>query len=184
MKTIMTTLEGIVIIEHDVFLDERGWFMETYSKPKMRDLGIDVEFVQDNHSYSERAGTIRGLHYQKAPMAQSKLVRCSSGSIWDVAVDIRRGSPTYGKWFGAELSEKNRRSMFITRGHAHGYITLEDNSEVHYKVDNVYDQRMERTIRFDDPVIGIDWGIEEPILSEKDRKAGFLEAQDNDFSYP
>lgn len=182
MKGYQTTLEGVLVIEHDRFVDQRGWFMETYSKSKMKELGIDLEFVQDNHSYSARKGTIRGLHFQKDPKAQSKLVRCARGAILDIAVDIRKGSTTYGRSFGAELTGENRRSMFIPRGFAHGYLTLEDNSEVYYKTDNDYDAQLERIIRYDDPEIGIEWSIMNPIMSEKDLKAEYLAALDNDFT--
>jgi len=183
MKVINTAIEGICIIEPQVFEDSRGWFMETYSKEKLAKQGIDADFIQDNHSFSANRGTIRGLHFQINPKAQAKLVRCTRGRILDVAVDIRKGSPTYKKWISVELSEENKRQLFISKGFAHGFVTLTDNVEIQYKVDEYYSPENDRSIRFDDPEINVDWGIENPILSEKDINAPLLKDSDSNFVY-
>lgn len=183
MKATGTRLDGVLIVEPTIFNDSRGWFMETYSIPKMAEIGIDVAFVQDNHSYSSVKNVIRGLHFQNSPKGQSKLVRCSHGSILDVAVDIRKGSLTYLEWVKIELSSVNKRQLFIPQGFAHGFLTLEDETEVQYKVDNVYSKEHDRSIRYDDPDIGIDWGVGEPIISDKDAKAPRLSESDNNFEY-
>ena len=174
MNVIETTLAGVLILEPKVFGDARGWFMESWSKKKMEDAGIFVDFVQDNHSFSAEKGTLRGLHYQLNPMAQAKLLRVSRGTIFDVAVDIRRGSPTYAKWVGIELSAENHRQLFIPRGFAHGFITLTDDVEVLYKADNLYAPEYDGNIRWDDPEIGIKWPIAPVVLSEKDAAAPAL----------
>jgi dTDP-4-dehydrorhamnose 3,5-epimerase len=181
MHCVDTELNGVKIIEPDVFADQRGWFFESYSAWKMDQLGISVIFVQDNHSYSERKGVIRGLHFQNEPMAQSKLVRCTHGSVMDCAVDIRIGSPDYRKWVSVELSSTNKKMLFIPKGFAHGFLTLEDDSEIQYKVDNFYSKEHDRSIRFDDPEIGIDWGVSEPLLSDKDAAAPLLSESDCNF---
>ncbi|MEG0594889.1 MAG: dTDP-4-dehydrorhamnose 3,5-epimerase, partial [Christensenella sp.] len=167
MKRIETGIDGLVVVEMDCFGDNRGWFMETYSKPKFEAMGITCEFVQDNQSYSAQKGTLRGLHFQTNPMAQSKLLRCTRGKILDVAVDIRKNSPTYKKWYAVELTAENKKQFFMPKGMAHGFVTLSDDVEVQYKVDAVYAPQCDRSIRFDDPEIGVDWGIANPILSEK-----------------
>jgi len=174
MNVIETTLAGVLILEPKVFGDARGWFMESWSKKKMEDAGIFVDFVQDNHSFSAEKGTLRGLHYQLNPMAQAKLLRVSRGTIFDVAVDIRRGSPTYAKWVGIELSAENHRQLFIPRGFAHGFITLTNDAEVLYKADNLYAPEYDGNIRWDDPEIGIKWPIAPVVLSEKDAAAPAL----------
>ena len=174
MKVIETALPGVVIIEPQVFGDARGWFMESWSAKKMEDVGIHVAFVQDNHSFSAQKGTLRGLHYQLNPMAQAKLLRASRGAIFDVAVDIRRGSPTYAQWVGVELSAENYRQLFIPRGFAHGFITLTDNVEVQYKADNLYAPDCDGNIRWDDPAIGVAWPLTPTVLSEKDAAAPLL----------
>lgn len=174
MKVIETTLAGVLILEPKVFGDARGWFMESWSKKKMEDAGIFVDFVQDNHSFSAEKGTLRGLHYQLNPMAQAKLLRVSRGTIFDVAVDIRRGSPTYAKWVGIELSAENHRQLFIPRGFAHGFVTLTNDVEVLYKADNLYAPEYDGNIRWDDPEIGIKWPIAPVVLSEKDAAAPAL----------
>lgn len=176
-------LPEIVIIEQTVFNDSRGWFCESYSKRSMKQHGIDVEFVQDNHSYSIKKGVIRGLHYQKPPFAQSKLVRCTRGRVFDVVVDIRHGSPNFAKWFGIVLSRENRKQLFIPKGFAHGFLTLEDDCEVQYKVDNFYSHQHDRSIKFDDPDIGIEWGLAEVVLSDKDMKAPRICEIDRDFTW-
>ncbi len=142
-----------------------------------------MEFVQDNHSYSERKGVIRGLHYQSPPFDQSKLVRCTRGSVLDVAVDIRHGSPKYAKWFGLVLSAENKKQLFIPKGFAHGFLTLEDDCEVQYKVDSFYSYEHDRNIRYDDPDIGVEWGTDEPSLSEKDARAPYLRDRQKDFTW-
>ena len=174
MNVIETALPGVVIIEPQVFGDARGWFMESWSAKKMEDVGIHVAFVQDNHSFSAQKGTLRGLHYQLNPMAQAKLLRASRGAIFDVAVDIRRGSPTYAQWVGVELSAENYRQLFIPRGFAHGFITLTDNVEVQYKADNLYAPDCDGNIRWDDPAIGVAWPLTPTVLSEKDAAAPLL----------
>ena len=177
MNVIETALEGVRILEPQVFGDARGWFMESWSKKKMEDAGITVDFVQDNHSFSAQKGTLRGLHYQLNPMAQAKLLRVSRGAIFDVAVDIRRGSPTYAKWVGVELTAENARQLFIPRGFAHGFITLTDDVEVQYKADNFYAPTCDGNIRWDDPEIGVAWPLAPVVLSEKDAKAPLLSAR-------
>lgn len=182
MNIIKTKVEDVLIIEPNIFGDHRGWFTETYSKAKFKEFGIDIEFVQDNHSMSAQKGTLRGLHFQTNPKAQTKLVRCTKGRILDVAVDLRKGSPTYKQWVSVELSEDNKKQLLIPKGFAHGFLTLTDNVEVQYKVDEYYAPECDRSIRFDDPEIGVDWGILDPILSEKDLKAPLLKDSDVDFS--
>ena len=163
-------IPDVIVVTPPRFGDARGYFSETYSKPKFAELGIACEFVQDNQSRSAAPGTLRGLHFQHGSAAQAKLVRCLRGSIYDVAVDIRRSSPTYGKWVAAEISEENGAQIFVPRGFAHAFLTLEPGTEVAYKVDNLYDAKLEAGIRWDDPDLAIDWPLPtpEPILSEKD----------------
>ena len=168
-------MESLILIETHRHTDERGFFAETYSFNKYVDLGVNVEFVQDNHSLSKDIGTLRGLHFQAPPNSQSKLVRCGRGSIFDVAVDIRKGSPTYGKWRGYSLSGDNGRQLYIPAGFAHGFITLEPYSEIVYKCSDYYAPESEGTILWNDPDIGINWpAVATPILSDKDASAPFL----------
>ena len=183
MKKINTSLPEVYIIEPQVFGDHRGWFMETWSEAKYRGLGIHKHFVQDNHSFSAQEGTLRGLHFQNNPMAQCKIVRCIAGAVMDVAVDIRKGSSYYLNWVAVELSAENKRQLFIPRGFAHAFLTITDNVEFVYKVDNLYSAECDRSIRFDDPSINIDWGISKPILSEKDLAAPLLADSDCNFVY-
>ena len=183
MNVVESELDGVYIVEPQVFGDNRGWFMETYSKLKLLKQGIDVTFVQDNHSFSEQKGTLRGLHFQNSPMAQTKLVRCTRGTILDVAVDIRKGSPNYRKWVAVELSEQNKRQLFISKGFAHAFLTLTGNVEVQYMVDEYYSKECDRSVRYDDPTIGVDWGDVNPILSNKDLSAPLLEDSDVGFCY-
>lgn len=184
MQVIKTELDGVLIVEPKVFGDNRGWFMETYSSEKLAPLGIAVDFVQDNHSFSAQKGTLRGLHFQMHPKAQSKLLCCTRGTILDVAVDIRKGSPNYTKWVAVELSAENKRQLFIPAGFAHGFVTLTDDVEVQYKVDQYYAPECDRSIRFDDPAIGVDWGVNDPVLSQKDLGAPLLKDSDCNFTYP
>lgn len=183
MKIIETKLQGVLLIEPEVFGDHRGWFSETYNKCIFQENNVDINFLQDNHSFSAQKGTLRGLHFQLNPKAQTKLIRCTKGSILDFAVDIRDGSPTYKQWISVELSEKNKKQLLVPKGFAHGFITVTDNVEVQYKVDEYYSRENDRGIRFDDPEIGIKWGIENPILSEKDLKAPLLKNSDCNFKY-
>ena len=178
MKKIKTTVEGVYIIESDCYGDHRGWFMETYNEAKFHEMGIDTVFIQDNMSYSAQKGTLRGLHYQRAPYSQAKLVRCTKGKVIDVAVDIRKGSPTYGKWVSCELSSENKRMFYLSKGMAHGFLTVTDNVEFQYKCDELYNKESEGGIRYDDPTIHVDWSSLlndiEPVLSEKDKNAPSL----------
>lgn len=168
VKVIPTVLSDVVIVDPDLFGDERGFFMESYHSEKFKALGVDVDFIQDNHSRSEQAGTLRGLHYQLAPYAQSKLVRVLTGAIYDVAVDIRPHSPTFGQWVGVLLTADNRRQLFIPQGFAHGFCTIVPHTEVSYKVDAYYSPSHDRGIRWDDPTLAIPWPTDRPLLSAKD----------------
>ena len=176
MKVTETKLKGVLIVEPQVFGDARGWFMETYSKKKTPQ--IDCDFVQDNQSFSAQKGTLRGIHFQKPPMAQAKLLRCTRGSIIDFAVDLRPDSETYKQWVGVELSEDNKKQLFIPHGLGHAFITLTDDVEVQYKADNYYSPEHEYSILWSDPDIGIDWGTDSPIVSEKDKMASLLKELD------
>ena len=183
MKVIETEIPGVLVIEPDVFGDHRGWFCETWNRQKLHDAGIDADFVQDNQSYTKAKGTLRGLHFQQNPMSQAKLVRVVRGAVLDVAVDLRKGSPTYLKHVGVELSAENKRQFFIPKGFAHGFLTLTDDVEFVYKVDAPYAPDCDRSVRFDDPEIGVDWSCEEPILSDKDKKAPLLRDSDCNFVF-
>lgn len=183
MKIIDTSIAEVKIIEPAVFGDNRGWFYESYSYEKLKELGIDTVFVQDNRSYSKEKGTLRGIHFQKTPYAQTKLICCTRGRILDVAIDLRKNSPTYLKWFSTELNEDNKRFLYIPKGFGHGFVTLSENVEVLYKVDEYYNAENDRSIRFDDEQMGIEWGIENPILSKKDSDAPLLQDSDVDFVY-
>lgn len=185
MNVETTSLEGVVILTPRRFGDERGFFAETYNARVLADHGIDVAFVQDNHSLSARVGTVRGLHFQTPPSAQAKLVRCGRGRLFDVAVDLRRGSPTYGQWTGAELSFENARQLFIPAGFAHGFVTREADTEIVYKCSDFYDRDAEGSIAWNDPAIGIEWDVEPgaAILSGKDAAAPLLDDFDTPFTY-
>ena len=183
MKKIETALPGVFILEPVVHGDHRGYFMETYSTKTLSDLGINNVFVQDNQSFTAQKGTLRGIHFQNDPMAQAKLVRVTRGAVLDVAVDLRKGSPTYKQWVTVELSAENKRMFFIPRGFGHGFVTLTDDVEFCYKVDNLYSKECDRGIRFNDPDIGVDWGIENPILSQKDTTSPMLCGSDCNFTY-
>jgi dTDP-4-dehydrorhamnose 3,5-epimerase len=172
MQFLPAGLAGVVIIEPKVFDDERGFFMETFHRQKFAAAGIDVEFVQDNHSRSRR-GVLRGLHYQLAH-PQGKLVRAVSGRIFDVAVDLRRGSPTFGSWYGCELTESNRRQIYIPAGFAHGFCVLSDSADVIYKCTALYHPDDERTLLWNDPPLGIQWPVADPVVSPKDARGRTL----------
>ena len=176
MKFTRTKIEDVVIIEPKVHGDERGYFVETFRQDLLEEfLGFSLNFCQDNESKSSR-GVLRGLHYQLQPFAQTKLVRVIKGKVLDVAVDIREGSPTFGEYVAVELSEENKKQLFVPRGFAHGFVVLEDDTIFAYKVDNYYSPECDRGIAFDDPSIGIDWGLpkEELKLSKKDQKQPLL----------
>ncbi len=182
VRIVPTPLDGVLVVEPRVFGDARGWFFESWSRAAMAEAGLDVDFVQDNHSFSAARGTLRGLHFQIGPAVQGKLVRCSRGSILDVAVDLRRGSPTYRRSTSVVLDARSHRQLWIPRGFAHGFLTLEPDCEVQYKADAPYAPAFERGVRFDDPELGIDWGgVAEPVLSDKDRAAPRLADSDCDF---
>ena len=174
MRFEKTKLEGVVIITPDVFGDHRGFFMESWSEHKMEEAGLHYNFVQDNHSMSSVKGTLRGIHFQKGDKAQAKLVRCVNGAVLDVAVDLRHESPTYKQWVAVELSAENKKQLMIPRGFGHGFVTLTDEVEFLYKADNYYAPEADGGIRWNDPEIGVDWGVENPILSAKDEKNPFL----------
>ncbi|MDE2398686.1 MAG: dTDP-4-dehydrorhamnose 3,5-epimerase [Burkholderiales bacterium] len=189
MRLAPTALPGVLTVEPAAFADDRGWFMETFNEPRwieaLAALGEPTprRFVQDNHSCS-RAGVLRGLHYQLAPRAQGKLVRVVQGAAWDVAVDIRRGSPHFGHWFGVELSAENRRQLWIPEGFAHGFVALQDETHFLYKTTDVWVRDNERAIRWDDPAIGIDWplpaGVATPLVNGKDAAAPLLSSAELD----
>jgi dTDP-4-dehydrorhamnose 3,5-epimerase len=166
-------IDGLVLIEPRVFYDDRGFFMESFKDSDFRQNGIDGPFAQDNHSLSKK-GVIRGLHYQLDPKAQGKLVRVIRGSVWDVAVDIRRDSPSYKKWLGFELSENNCLMLFIPPGFAHGFAAITDDVHLVYKCTTEYDQKLDAGIRWDDPELAVEWPIANPLVSEKDRVLPFL----------
>lgn len=174
MKFEKTKLAGVVIITPDVFGDHRGFFMESWSERKMEEAGLHYNFVQDNHSMSSVRGTLRGIHFQKGDKAQAKLVRCVRGAVLDVAVDLRHASPTYKQWVAVELSAENKKQLLIPRGFGHGFVTLTDEVEFLYKADNYYAPEADGGIRWNDPEIAVDWGVEKPILSAKDEKNPFL----------
>lgn len=182
MKVIDTGIKGLKIVETDVYEDNRGWFTETYTKNKFNNNGIPMNFVQDNQSFSKHKGTLRGIHFQTNPKAQAKLVRCTQGAIIDTVIDLRKGSDTYKQSFSVELSEENKKQLLVPKGFGHAFITISDNVTVQYKVDEYYSKENDRSIRFDDPDLKINWGIENPILSDKDLNAPFLKESDVDFS--
>lgn len=183
MKATKTNLPGVFVIEPNVFGDHRGWFMESYNQASFEAAtGMKIEFIQDNQSFSAQVGTLRGLHYQLAPKAQTKLIRCTRGRIYDVAVDIRPESETYGQWFGIELTEENKKQLLVPKGFAHGFMTLTPDVEVQYKVDELYSPEHDRGIIWNDPSIGIEWPLDvTPVLSAKDEAAPLLKDAENNF---
>lgn len=180
-----TALDGVLVIEPKRHGDNRGFFSETFSHKLFAQAGIHIDFVQDNQSMSANPGTIRGLHFQSPPHAQVKLVRCGRGSLFDVVVDIRKGSPTYGQWIGEELSFENGKQLLVPHGFLHGFVAREPNTEILYKCSDYYAPECDGAVRFDDPDIGIDWGLDAgvAVLSEKDKKAPFLKDFDSPFVF-
>lgn len=176
-----TTIEGLILITPKVFKDQRGFFLESYSDKAFKNVGITTVFVQDNHSRSEPSGVLRGLHFQKPPFAQCKLIRVIQGSIFDVAVDLRKNSPTFGKWLGFELTSDNYNMLLVPQGFAHGFCTLVPGTEVQYKVDNFYSPEHDSGIRWNDPDLNIPWPIKEPVLSAKDAVLPFFKELDSPF---
>ena len=179
MKILDTKIPEVKIIEPDVFGDHRGWFMETWSEPKYAQFGFKP--VQDNESFTAQKGTLRGIHFQQSPMAQAKIVRVTRGAVMDVAVDLRKGSPTYLQWVSVELSAENKRQFYIPRGFGHGFVTLTDNVEFLYKADSYYAPEADGGIRWNDPEINVDWGVEKPILSSKDENNPWLKDAETGF---
>jgi len=180
-----TALEGVFLITPPRFGDHRGFFSESYSRQKLAYHGIDLEFVQDNHSLSREVGTVRGLHFQAPPHAQDKLVRCGRGALFDVAVDIRKGSPTYGQWVGYELSFENGRQLLVPAGFAHGFMTLQPDTEIVYKCSDYYAAETEGALLWNDPDIGIEWPLSgiTPVISDKDAKAPGIAGYDSPFAW-
>lgn len=177
-----TALPGVLILTPQRFGDHRGFFSESWNRQRMADHGLEIDFVQDNHSLSSAVGTLRGLHFQTPPHAQVKLVRCGRGALFDVAVDIRRGSPTYGHYVGVDLSAENGRQLLIPAGFAHGFVTRQPDTEIIYKCSDYYAPECDRALRYDDPQVGIDWGLTgTPILSDKDAAAPLLADLDSPF---
>lgn len=179
-----TALPGVKIITPARHGDARGFFSESWNRATLAAHGIEIDFVQDNHSLSAKVGTVRGLHFQSPPHAQAKLVRCGRGCLFDVAVDVRRGSPTYGKWVGVELSFENGRQLLIPAGFLHGFATRAPETEIIYKCSDVYAPACDGAVRFDDPDIGIDWGLDgEAVLSDKDAAAQSFATFDTPFAW-
>jgi dTDP-4-dehydrorhamnose 3,5-epimerase len=167
-----TSLSGVLILTPSRFGDDRGFFSESWNRRSLAEQGIEIDFVQDNHSLSTAPGTLRGLHFQTPPHAQAKLVRCGRGALYDVAVDIRHGSPTYGHWVGVDMSFENGRQLLIPAGFLHGFVTRQPETEIIYKCSDYYAPQCDAAVRFDDPDLGIDWGLDAPpILSDKDAAA-------------
>ncbi|WP_027108682.1 dTDP-4-dehydrorhamnose 3,5-epimerase [Lacticigenium naphthae] len=183
MKLIDTSLQDVVLIETDVYGDHRGFFTESYTQNKFEKMGINNNFIQDNHSLSKEPGVLRGMHFQMPPKAQTKMIRCTTGAIYDVIVDLRKGSPSFEKWEGFILSEHNHRQLLVPKGFAHGFITLTENCNVQYKVDELYSKEHDAGIAFDDADIGIIWpmNLNSVILSEKDKHHPKLSEINNPF---
>jgi dTDP-4-dehydrorhamnose 3,5-epimerase len=185
LKFEQTPLLGVVVITPARFGDHRGFFSESYSAKALAEHGITTQFLQDNHSLSMTQGTIRGLHFQAPPNAQDKLVRCGRGALFDVAVDIRKGSPTYGQWFGVELSFENGKQLLVPTGFAHGFVTRAPGTEIIYKCSDYYAQETEGAVAWNDPEVGVDWGLGDmaPILSDKDANAPSLADLNSPFTF-
>ncbi len=183
MEIIPTRFPGLWVIQPRVFQDNRGFFAETYNERDFIAHGIYYKFVQDNHARSEQVGVLRGLHFQTPPADQAKLVRVTRGAVFDAVVDLRKGSPTYGEWYGRKLSGENFRQMLIPKGFAHGYVTLEPMTEFQYKVDGFYSPENDGGLRWDDPDFDIPWPVKEPVLSEKDTKLPLMKDFDSPFIY-
>lgn len=185
LEITQTTLLGLVLITPRRFEDARGFFSESWNRARMAEAGFDYDFVQDNHSLSREVGTIRGLHFQSPPHAQTKLVRCGRGALFDVAVDVRRGSPTYGQWTGYDLTAENGRQLLVPAGFLHGFVTRTPDTEIIYKCTDYYAPECDGAVRFDDPDIGIEWGLgaQAPVLSEKDSLAPLLRDFDSPFVF-
>jgi len=184
MQVETTPLPGLLVLTPRRFGDARGFFCESWNRRQMEAAGIELDFVQDNQSLSVAPNTVRGLHFQAPPHAQDKLVRCGRGALFDVAVDIRRGSPTYGKWFGTELSAENGRQLLVPRGFLHGFATRAPETEILYKCTDYYAPECDGAVRFDDPALGIDWGLStDPVLSDKDAAAPGFAGFDSPFEW-
>ena len=184
MKVTQTKLPGVLLLEPRRFGDDRGFFSESWSRKTLAEHGVDIDFVQDNHSVSAAVNTVRGLHFQSPPHAQAKLVRCGRGRLFDVAVDIRKGSPTFGQWVGYELSFANGQQLLIPEGFLHGFSTREPDTEIIYKCSDYYAPDCDGAVRFDDPDLAIDWGLSgDAILSDKDANAPLMAQFDSPFTY-
>ncbi len=184
MQITQTALPGVLLLEPRRFGDARGFFSESWNRKRLTEHGIDVDFVQDNHSLSAHQGTVRGLHFQSPPHAQAKLVRCGRGRFFDVVVDFRTGSPTFGKWVGYDLSFENGRQLFIPAGFLHGFVTREPDTEIIYKCSDYYAADYDMAVRFNDPDLGIDWQLDTaPILSDKDAAAPLMRELDSPFKW-
>ncbi|MBO2944777.1 dTDP-4-dehydrorhamnose 3,5-epimerase [Paenibacillus sp. F411] len=181
MKVNSLGLNGVLLLEPKIHGDNRGFFMESYNESLFHKHGITHHFIQDNHSLSAEPGVLRGLHYQLEPKAQTKLIRVLTGAIYDVVVDIRKSSPTFGQWVGVTLSEANKRQLLVPKGFAHGFCTIVPNTQVLYKVDEYYSPEHDRGIIWNDPALGIDWPTSQPILSEKDQKHPLLKDAEMNF---
>lgn len=182
MKVIKTTLPEVLLLEPDVFTDYRGYYMESYSKRTLAEFGINDIFVQDNHLLSLKAGTIRGIHFQNAPYVQSKLLRCTKGKILDIAVDLRKDSPTYKQWISVQLDAESKKQIYIPKGFGHACLSLVDDVEVQYKVSELYQPDYDRAILWNDPELNISWGLDNIIVSPKDMNAPTLAESDVNFT--
>ncbi len=185
MEITRLAIPDVVLMKPRRFADDRGYFAESWNGKRLREAGFDFSFVQDNEPYSAKVNTVRGLHYQSPPSAQAKLVRVVRGAVLDVAVDIRRGSPTYGKWVSASLTAAEGEQLLVPRGFLHGFITLQDDTLVSYKVDSYYAADCDGAVRFDDPLLAVDWGIDpkDAVLSQKDAKAPGFAGFESPFVY-
>lgn len=178
-----TALPDVLVLTPARFGDARGWFTETFNATRFAEAGLTTGWVQDNHSMSGAVGTLRGLHFQRPPHAQDKLVRCTRGAIWDVAVDVRQGSPHYGKWIGVDLTPENGRQLLVPKGFLHGFVTRRPETEVQYKCSDLYAPDCDGAMRWNDPDLGIDWGVTDPVLSAKDQAAPLLAGWQSPFRW-